>query len=360
MNDTDNPQALAVREADPVQMMRVATDVASVCKAIVVKTAVNIQGKKYVKCEGWMAIATAHGCMAGSREVKRVDGGWTAIGEIRRISDGVILSTAEGFVGENEKRWATADEYACRAMAQTRAISRACRAAFAHVVVLMDSGLSTTPAEEVPEGGFDRAKPVSPVRPPATPPAASAPPSRPPVAFFPTEASKEKLMVALEDCRYLAEEFFQKVGWLMPNEKLEDLNLRHVPATARNMKDLQDAIAEFGDGQEAVAPYPAHKEPSAKPEPRERKAKEIEVPRDKNCDPNSPDAPWRSFPVPWGKQAGTQLAKMDKAALFGWWANYEVETEYNGKPKSAATIAKDTLFREMLDEAGKHYEFINS
>jgi hypothetical protein len=40
-------------------------------------------------------------------------------------------------------------------MAQTRAISRACRSAFAHVVVMMDAGLSTTPAEEVPLGGFD-------------------------------------------------------------------------------------------------------------------------------------------------------------------------------------------------------------
>jgi hypothetical protein len=42
-------------------------------------------------------------------------------------------------------------------MVQTRAISRACRSAFAHVVVLIDGNLSTTPAEEVPEGGFDDA-----------------------------------------------------------------------------------------------------------------------------------------------------------------------------------------------------------
>jgi hypothetical protein len=46
-------------------------------------------------------------------------------------------------------------DYAIRAMASTRAVSRVCRAAFSHVVVLMDAGLSTTPAEEVPDGGFD-------------------------------------------------------------------------------------------------------------------------------------------------------------------------------------------------------------
>jgi uncharacterized protein (DUF3820 family) len=39
-------------------------------------------------------------------------------------------------------------------MCQTRAISRACRSAFAHIVVLIDKSLSTTPAEEVPYGGF--------------------------------------------------------------------------------------------------------------------------------------------------------------------------------------------------------------
>ena len=31
---------------------------------------------------------------------------------------------------------------------------RACRSAFAHVVVMMNAGLATTPAEEVPAGGF--------------------------------------------------------------------------------------------------------------------------------------------------------------------------------------------------------------
>jgi hypothetical protein len=149
------------REENAQQLMRRATDVAGVCKQIVLKTVVNIQGKKYIRCEGWMSIATAHGCIASSKDVEKIEGGWRAIGEIRRISDGVVLSTAEGFVGLDEtKTWGQRPEYACRAMAQTRAISRACRAAFAHVVVLMDAGLSTTPAEEVPDAGFERAKPV--------------------------------------------------------------------------------------------------------------------------------------------------------------------------------------------------------
>lgn len=148
-----------------VEAYRASTDAASLCKEIVVATASNIQGRKFVSVEGWQAIAIAHGCTAGARDVEKVDGGVRAIGEIRRMSDGAVLSTAEGFVGEDEPTWYGGNsrgktlpkraDYAIRAMAQTRAISRACRSAFAHVVVMMNAGLSTTPAEEVPDGGFD-------------------------------------------------------------------------------------------------------------------------------------------------------------------------------------------------------------
>ena len=131
-----------------------ATDVAGVCKSIVLETAQQIGGRKYVRVEGWQAIATAHGTVASARDVERVDGGWRAIGEVRRMDNGNVIATAEGFLGEDEPVWAKRPEYAKRAMAQTRAISRACRSAFAHVVVLIGSGLETTPAEEVPSEGF--------------------------------------------------------------------------------------------------------------------------------------------------------------------------------------------------------------
>jgi hypothetical protein len=142
-----------------------ATDVAGVCKSIVLETAQQIGGRKYVRVEGWQAIATAHGTVASARDVERIDGGWRAIGEVRRMDTGQVIATAEGFLGEDEPVWAKRPEYAKRAMAQTRAISRACRSAFAHVVVLIGSGLETTPAEEVPHGGFDDAPRVAaPVR----------------------------------------------------------------------------------------------------------------------------------------------------------------------------------------------------
>lgn len=168
-NAAETPSSALV----PMELIRKATDIASVCKEIVSKTAMEIQGRKYVKVEGWQSIATAHGCTASAREVEKVPGGVRAIGEIRRIDNGQVIATAEGFVGEDEPTWfggviqtrngektlPKRPDYAIRAMAQTRAISRACRTAFAHVVVMMDAGLSTTPAEEIPHdgsGGFEQ------------------------------------------------------------------------------------------------------------------------------------------------------------------------------------------------------------
>lgn len=145
---------LATREQGGAMTFRQATDAASLCKAIVTETAVKIGGRRYVRVEGWQAIAVAHGCVASAGGVERIQGGVRAIGEVKRASDGMVLSSAEGFVGDDEATWGKREEYAKRAMAQTRAISRACRSAFAHVVVLMNAGLETTPAEEVPSGGF--------------------------------------------------------------------------------------------------------------------------------------------------------------------------------------------------------------
>ena len=167
-----------------VELYRVSTDAAEVCKKIVVATAKKIGDRNYVCVEGWQALSLAHGCVASSGDVTRhPDGSVSAIGRIIRIADGALISSAEGYVGADEptwfggtvRRWKWGEQrgqkvwyedvlpkrpdYAIRAMAQTRAISRACRSAFAHVVVMMNAGLSTTPAEEVPDAGFDNQSP---------------------------------------------------------------------------------------------------------------------------------------------------------------------------------------------------------
>jgi hypothetical protein len=140
---------IVISTNNPLENIRQSTDVAGACKEIVSKTAIKIQNRKYVPVEGWMAIATAHGCNLSATDVKAVDGGISAKGLVRRISDGITLGEAEGFVGDDEKTWSNRPLFARRAMAQTRAMSRAARSVFAHVVVLMDCGLETTPAEEM-------------------------------------------------------------------------------------------------------------------------------------------------------------------------------------------------------------------
>jgi hypothetical protein len=134
---------------NPIANIKRSTDVAGACKEIVSRTSIKIQNRKYVPVEGWMAIATAHGCNLSATDVKQVEGGISARGIVRRISDGITLGEAEGFVGDDEKTWSNRPLFARRAMAQTRAMSRAARSVFAHVVVLMDAGLETTPAEEM-------------------------------------------------------------------------------------------------------------------------------------------------------------------------------------------------------------------
>lgn len=123
---------------------------------IVAATAKQIQGRPYLQVEGWQSIALAHGCVASAGDVERVEGaypGFRAIGKVIAVETGVVVATAEGFVGDDEQMWRKRPAFARRAMAQTRAISRACRSAFAHVVVLINSQhqtrYATTPAEEM-------------------------------------------------------------------------------------------------------------------------------------------------------------------------------------------------------------------
>lgn len=141
--------ALVLAPENGVDTFRTATNSAALCAAIVKQTAVTIQGRKYVKAEGWQAIAIANGCVASARDVEKVADGIRAIGEVRRMADGALVATAEGFLGDDEPTWAKRPMFARRAMAQTRAISRACRSAFAPIVVMIDKDLGTTPAEEM-------------------------------------------------------------------------------------------------------------------------------------------------------------------------------------------------------------------
>ena len=208
-------------------------------------------------------------------------------------------------------------------------------------------------------------------KPAQAPPASAAPPQKPQAPRFATEATRAWMIRNLGGAEPgdldVVTDYFRNVdNALLPNETIEHLGLEWVPMTKEQLALLKKAISNFANGAPAAPPYPANpikeeekqkraaKAAAAKPPP--APAKPVEVPRDANCDPNSPSAPWRSFPMPWGKEAGRKLADLDKKYLFGLWANYKVEIEYNGRAKRPESIAKDRKLREMLDEAGKHYQ----
>lgn len=160
LDESENlPQV--VPQANPANAMALAGNAANACREIVTKTAVVIQGKKYVPVEGWQSIANVMGFFISADEaVREYDSkgeliGWKAKGLVRD-RQGTIIGTGEGFVGKDETTtWANRKEFACRAMAQTRAQSRAGRAVFAFIVTMIGGGLKTTPAEEMSASDID-------------------------------------------------------------------------------------------------------------------------------------------------------------------------------------------------------------
>lgn len=137
-------------EESPTQMWRQTTDRASLVKEVVLRSTVAIQGKRYLTVAGYQAIANSFGCVASARDAEYIQGiGWKCIGEVRRMSDGVVISTGIGLVGDDEKVWQGRPMFARLAMAQTRSCGRALRAAFAFMAPIIDNNLETTPYEEM-------------------------------------------------------------------------------------------------------------------------------------------------------------------------------------------------------------------
>jgi hypothetical protein len=125
--------------------------VAELCRAIVEATSIKLAGKNYIPIEGWQSIAAAWGCTPGTEEPQRTEDGYRVKAVLKRDADGMILSTAYGFVGDDEAIWAKRTRHANEGMAQTRAMSRVCANKFRFIPVLMKiENLATTPFEEMP------------------------------------------------------------------------------------------------------------------------------------------------------------------------------------------------------------------
>lgn len=154
---TEISQELAVVDAqppalfgttDPVEIVGKARDVANALKDVLKVQGMvsNIQGKEYVKCEGWTLLGSMLGIFPVNVWTREVEGGWEARVEARTMG-GSVVGAAEAQCTRAEKMWSSRDPYALRSMAQTRATSKALRMPLGFVVTL--AGYMATPAEEM-------------------------------------------------------------------------------------------------------------------------------------------------------------------------------------------------------------------
>jgi len=118
-----------------------------------------IQGRKYIRVEGWTALAGMVGVFPHTVYAKRLERGayetaYEAMVELKNIN-GQIIASAEAFCSNQETGKKDNPEYAIKSMAITRATGKACRLAFSWIVAL--AGYETTPAEEM-DGIHDNSK----------------------------------------------------------------------------------------------------------------------------------------------------------------------------------------------------------
>jgi hypothetical protein len=149
----------------PGGLVKRATEVATVLASIIKdrKLASSIQGKEFVRVEGWSTLGAMLGVLPREVSVARQeDGGYVAVVELIRIHDGAIIGRGSALVGMDEKdrkgrlTWAGRAEYARRSMAITRATGKAYRLGFSWIMAL--AGYEPTPAEEMIDAEYQEVK----------------------------------------------------------------------------------------------------------------------------------------------------------------------------------------------------------
>lgn len=113
------------------------------------KLAVPIRGREYLTVEAWTtlgALVGVHAAIVWTRPNETGDG-IVARAEARTLA-GALVGAGEAECSRVEQRWKTAEPHAVRAMAQTRALSRALQAPLRHIAVI--AGYAGASVEEMP------------------------------------------------------------------------------------------------------------------------------------------------------------------------------------------------------------------
>lgn len=110
----------------------------------------NIKGKKFLTVEAWQLVAAFNGLSPVVEKVERTehDGaqGWQARCVIYN-AQGRQVGAGEAECLDDEDNWRGKPDYQLKSMAQTRAVSKACRTILSFVVAL--AGYEVTPYEEM-------------------------------------------------------------------------------------------------------------------------------------------------------------------------------------------------------------------
>lgn len=136
------------RTSEPSEVLERAMSTANALMPVVREKGLiaNIQGKDHLTVEAWQTLGAMLGVTPVCLWTRKLDNGWEARVEARTL-EGRVIGAAEAECLTAETRWAKADDFAIRSMAQTRATSKALASVLRFVATL--GGAAGTPAEEM-------------------------------------------------------------------------------------------------------------------------------------------------------------------------------------------------------------------
>jgi len=149
----DVPEARAIiRRQTPKQITAFGVKASKQLLDIVNKTdwTVNINGKKYLRFEGWQTVGKFFGYTVKTESTNYIELGEAKGFEAKSVvldQSGIVIGGAEAVCMDDEKNWKDKPLYALKSMAQTRASAKAFRQILSWVVVL--AGYNPTPMEEI-------------------------------------------------------------------------------------------------------------------------------------------------------------------------------------------------------------------
>lgn len=160
-----------------------------------------------------------------------------------------------------------------------------------------------------------------------------------------TPEQKAKMLTELkanpgEENVEIVTEYFAAVGWLLkPGETLADLDLRYVPVTAKQMRDLGAAIGAFSNGEQAKAPYPPNDAEPPKEAPKAQSATSLEGPNESGVIQTVTLKEGKSAKGPW--------------SLWGIKVNDQWHNTFNNNCGKAAQKAKGKPATVYYEDDGK-------